>query len=350
MMELAAQPLRTENVILITADGLRHQEVFSGVDRLLLDHPDEAGIQRPGLLKETFWRDSARERREVLLPTFWRRLAPGGVVLGNREAGSEVVVTNPHRVSSPGYSEILTGRPLAEVQNNNPVRIPRETALEFARRKLSLPRTGVAAFASWEIFRYLVAHREDAFIYNAGYERLPADINLPAVRQLDELQFKMLTPWSSVRHDAVTAGLALEYLRTYRPRVLYVALGETDDWAHNRRYDRVIDAIQIFDDFLLQLWNALQAMENYRDQTTLIITSDHGRGSGLDDWTRHGRDVEGAEYIWLAVIGPDTPDRGEVSPAPRAYQKSVAGTLLKFLGLDPQEFSPSAGEPLDLAF
>ena len=33
----------------------------------------------------------------------------------------------------------------------------------------------------------------------------------------------------------------MAHLRRAQPRVLYLALGETDDWAHDGRYDRVLE-------------------------------------------------------------------------------------------------------------
>ena len=83
--------------------------------------------------------------------------------------------------------------------------------------------------------------------------------------------------------------------------------GETDNWAHQGRYDLVLESAHGFDHFVQQLWETMQAMPEYRGQTTFILTTDHGRGSGLVEWKEHGVDEKGSENIWIAVIGPDTP-------------------------------------------
>ena len=75
--------------------------------------------------------------------------------------------------------------------------------------------------------------------------------------------------------------MALEYMHAVKPRVLYVSFDETDDWAHDHRYDRVLDSIAEFDGFLERLWNQIESMKEYRGHTTLIVTSDHGRGSSV---------------------------------------------------------------------
>jgi phosphopentomutase len=71
--------------------------------------------------------------------------------------------------------------------------------------------------------------------------------------------------------------MSVECLQKFKPRVLYIAFGETDDWAHQRRYDRYLDYIHVFDSYLKRLWTLLQSMDEYRNNTTLIITTDHGR-------------------------------------------------------------------------
>jgi arylsulfatase A-like enzyme len=168
------------------------------------------------------------------------------------------------------------------------------------------------------------------------------------MKWLGEMQFDVMTLWPEGRSDAVTMGIAMEYLARHRPRVLYIALGESDDWAHERRYDRYLDYMRKFDQYLERLWALLQSMEEYRDRTSLIITTDHGRGA-LKDWHEHDRNIDGSQYIWIAVAGPDTPDRGEVAPYPPVTQSDIAATALKLLGLDFMQFNPEAGSPIGIA-
>ena len=100
---------RTKNLILVTADGLRWQELFTGIDPALMNEK-ATGMQNGAALRKKLWRESPEERRRALMPFFWGKLAPAGVVLGNVRKSSSVRVTNGFRVSYPGYSEILTGR------------------------------------------------------------------------------------------------------------------------------------------------------------------------------------------------------------------------------------------------
>ncbi len=100
------------------------------------------------------------------------------------------------------------------------------------------------------------------------------------------------------------------------------------------------------DQAIAELWNTMQAKPAYHDQVTFIITTDHGRGSGLEQWKNHDKDIDGAENIWIAVIGPDTPALGEMSNVPRVTQSQIAATIAALLGQDYRASDPAAAPPL----
>jgi len=90
----------------------------------------------------------------------------------------------------------------------------------------------------------------------------------------------------------------------------------------------------------------VQSDPRTRDKTTMIVSTDHGRGWGRE-WTDHGKDVAGAEFIWTAVIGPDTPARGVRANTP-VQQAQVAATIAALLGRDWQKAEPKAAPPLPI--
>jgi len=55
-----AQPLRTRNVILVTADGLRIQELFGGMDPVVAASDKRSGIYDPERTRSLFWRPTPR--------------------------------------------------------------------------------------------------------------------------------------------------------------------------------------------------------------------------------------------------------------------------------------------------
>ena len=111
-------------------------------------------------------------------------------------------------------------------------------------------------------------------------------------------------------YDAFIFQAAHEYLITHKPRVMFVGFLETDHWAPARRYDRVLQAAQKFDDYVRRLWETIQSLDQYRDKTTFILTTDHGRGLAPEDWKHHKAKIEGAQNIRMAFLGPDTAEIG----------------------------------------
>jgi len=354
LAEVAAQQLsaragverRTRHVILFTSDGVRWQDLFTGIDAKLMD-AKTAGMADAKDLRDQLWRPTSEERREALMPFFWKTLIPQGILLGNVAKGSSVQVTNRYRVSYPGYSEILTGRAQDDViKGNDNVRNPTPSFLQFLKQKQKLRSEEVAVFASWDNFRYSAESVPGDLFINAGYQRSDLPKNSTRVTELNKLQFDARFIENSSRHDAFTFGLAMEYLDKERPEHMFISFDETDDWSHDRRYDRVLTSLQFFDRALERLWTYLQGSSKYRGITTLVLTTDHGRGSTLEDFSSHGPDVPGDEQIWAAVIGPDTPPTGEATNTAQCYQRDVAPTILDLLGFNYREYDGVKGQPL----
>ena len=61
---------------------------------------------------------------------------------------------------------------MPEIKSNDSIFSPRETVLEFLRRKYKLKATEVAAFGSWEVFNWITMQKDGAIFFNAGYERI----------------------------------------------------------------------------------------------------------------------------------------------------------------------------------
>jgi hypothetical protein len=280
------------------------------------------------------------------MPFFWGTLMKQhGSIAGNRALGSEVRLSNRHWFSYPGYAEILLGVAHDdEIKSNDPIQNPHRTVLEFLRDRFSLAQTGVAAFGSWDVFNAIAESKPGAITVNAGFE--PYEHPDPAIRALSAMQTETPTPWSSVRHDYYTFRFAMAHLASYRPRVLYLALGETDDWAHDGRYDMVLDSLSRTDAYLKALWTWLQEQPDYRGTTSLLITIDHGRGSGPEEWKSHGAKYANAERTWMAFVSPHMARRGEWRESAPLTTAQAASTLVDWMGADWKAFDPHAAPPV----
>ena len=334
------------NVILLTLDGVRVQELFGGMDPVVSATEADSGIYEIGVTRERYWRGGPVERREALMPFFWKTLVPAGLVVGNPALGSGVTVRNDQWYSYPGYSEILTGEPQPDVKSNDFVRYPHRTVLDFVHAKLALPAAKVAQFGSWDGFRFAASQTGTGFVMNGAYDALPPGLSTPEIDGYVALRRQVLMLWEESSNDALSFRIALAYFRRHQPRLLWLGLGQSDDFAHARRYDRVLDQLHLADGWIRELWETVQSTDGYRDNTTLIVTADHGRGRTPQDWIDHDVGVQGSQDIWIAVIGPGTKAQGEVRGLAGVTQSDIAATILKCLGLDWREFNPKAGPPV----
>jgi dienelactone hydrolase len=342
---LAAPASRTENVVLITTDGLRWQEVFGGAEEALMTK-EAGGVSDAAELRRVFWRDTPAARREALLPFLSTVLVREGQLYGNAARGSVARVTNGHKFSYPGYNELLSGRGDPRIDSNDKKPNPNVTVLEWLNGRLPY-RGKVAAFCSWDVFPWIINRERSGVLVNAGFEPATSAGDRPRLAMLNQLLADTTPFVDGVRHDSFTFAAALEHVRASRPRVLYVSLGETDDWAHLGRYDNYLYSARRFDRFTRQLWEEMQGMAQYRGRTTFVITVDHGRGSGPMEWKSHGEKIPESEKIWIGVMGPDTPPLGERAQTATVTQSQVAATVAALLGEDFAQAMPGVAGPID---
>lgn len=342
---LAAQPQPpVANVLVVTLDGMRWQEVFGGLAPELLTK-EAGGVSDAAPLERQYGGATAGERREKLMPFLWGTVARQGQVFGDPSRGSLARVTNGMRFSYPGYNEILTGFPDPRINSNDRILNPNVTVLEWLNHRPAFAGK-VAAFASWELLPWILNEQRSGIPSNAAG---PPIVNPASERERTINEFAADLPpyWSAERFDAATGLGALEYVRRHRPRVLYVMLGETDEWAHGRRYDLYLDAAGRNDRFIRQLWDTAQSLPEYAGKTALIIATDHGRGESPATWTSHGEKVPESDRIWMAVMGPGVNSLG-VRSGVSVTQGQVAATVSALLGEDYRAAQPNAAPPLDL--
>lgn len=322
------QEPRALNVLVVTMDGLRWQEVFGGLQADLLTKAG-GGVGEAAPVTSRFGGATPAERRAKLMPFFWGVIATQGQVFGDPSRNSRARVTNGLRFSYPGYNEMLAGFPDPRVNSNDKVLNPNVTVLEWLHRRPGFEGR-VAAFASWELLRWIVNQPRSGIHANGD----GAPVAQPATdrdRLLNAFAADLPPYWGATRFDAPTGFGALEYLKVHRPRVLYVMLGETDEWAHGRRYDLYLDAALRNDRFIQRLWETAQAMPEYAGRTALVVATDHGRGDGVADWTSHGEKIAAADRIWMAVMGPGVPSLG-VRADVDVTQSQIAATIAALVG------------------
>ena len=211
--------LKTQNVILITLDGVRWQEVFQGADKRIINNIKD-DIKKEAAFK-SFWVDNETQRRNLLMPFIWNTIALNGQLYGNKTKGSVMKVTNPYFFSYPGYNELLVGFNDDSVKSNSKIYNPNLNILEFMNSKEGF-KDRVAAFASWDVFDWIINKERNDFTINSG--AFPLTDNLLTKKQKWMNNFISDLPYegygTGVRWDALTHEYAFEYLKLNKPRLL----------------------------------------------------------------------------------------------------------------------------------
>ena len=348
-------------LILITIDGLRWQEVFSGLQADIVN--DETATKNKTPLIQKLSNLPPAQARQALMPFMWSTVAKQGVLIGNRNIGSRMSVSNQWYFSYPGYSEIFTGVTNPNLNSNKKINNPEVSFLEWLQNERRYQH--VAAFGSWDVFPYILNVQRSKLHVNAGFSKAT---NYPLTEKatyLNQVQAQTPSPWSTVRLDTFTHNFALEYLKVNKPKVMSISYGETDDFAHDGRYDHYIEAAHRTDQFIADFWAQLQSMTEYRNQTNLLIVTDHGRGSHLNDWQHHAskkslngymkslktefpQGIVGSEHIWMAAIGPDIKSLGQLKTLHELKQAQIAATALTLINEDFQSFNRKSAKPIRL--
>jgi hypothetical protein len=335
---------KTKNVFLLTADGVRWQEVFRGAEDMPLTK-EFGNVGSSNEIRKLFWRETPVARREALMPFLWGTVAKEGQLWGNRDKGSEARVTNGRNFSYPGYNEFLTGVADPRIDSNDKVLNANTNVFEWLALQPGF-RGRVAAAVNWDVLPWILNAPRAGFPVWSGFEVPTGTERLPAPSALTEIVEHGRTVWPGVLLDTFVAYAAKHAVRTLTPRAFYVSFGETDDWAHEGHYERYLKAAFEFDRFVGELWALVQSLPEYRGTTTFLIATDHGRGPAPVAWRNHGQEIVESSYIWVGVLGPDTPALGERSGTPLLQQAQIAATVAAAVGLDFPSAIPRAAPPV----
>ncbi len=292
----AAREARVENVILVTIDGVRWQEIFDGLEDA---RADAAGLPR-----------GEARTAEGLTPNLHKLFFEGGTVLGDPRLGEPLVASGPRYYSLPSYVEIMTGAVSGCTGNDCEPVVPWNIAAEIGHRG---PDSRSAVFSSWSTIARAVP----------GDERVVREMG----RRADDEQ-PAYPGRGDYRPDRATAAAALAHLVHQRPRMLWIALGDTDEWAHRNDYRGYVDALRFADSVVGEVCAHLAEMGAYGERTTVFVTADHGRDA---DFADHGGPDSAA--VWLLARGGGIAAQGPRSLAKRRYLRDVAPTIAALYGL-----------------
>jgi hypothetical protein len=323
------------NVIIVTIDGVRWQEIFGGV---------EAERARHAHLPSCAQVDAA-----TLLPNLHRHFVDGGVVVG-APGGREMVASGPNFVSLPGYREIFTGRASSACSSNFCDFIAEPTIIDELRTRLH--NDAIAVITSWRTIERAATIDPRAVAISAGRHggatRDWLRVSAAAGRDLDAGKSAGAYPgWLDYRPDRFTAQLALDYIAADKPRFLFVGLGDTDEYAHRNDYAGYLGALRAADRFVGQLMAELAQLGDYGAETAVIVTTDHGRAA---NFSSHGGGAPESQRVWLLAAGAGLPAHGTLGAGANANEHvarlaDIAPTVRRWMGLA-DDRSAGAGRPM----
>jgi len=308
----------TQSVVLVTLDGVRAREVFLGADTSL------AG---PSGLPS--W---ARGGAALLLPNMHRLFFEGGAALGDPRMSPGIAASGSRHVSLPGYLEIMTGA-ATECRNNDCIPRPTETIADAIAGSFGAAGSA-SVFSSWEV------------IARAATSKAPKQsgdglVSVHAGREGSDT----MAPFpgnGAYRPDSATWERAKAALEGEMPRFLWIALGDTDEWAHRHDYMGYLRALRAADRALGELASILYAKDSEGQGAMLIVATDHGRDEGFAD---HGG--EASAPVWMLARGPGIAVTGAIAAKRPRFLRDIAPTIRAALGMPEQEATAGSGEVID---
>lgn len=334
---------QTENIFIITTDGFRWQELFTGADSAMIGNT--GFVQDTALMKALYWDNDPSLRRRKLMPFMWDVVAQNGQLYGNRLLGNKSNAANLYKISYPGYNEIFTGYTDPFILSNLPRQNQNINILEYLNNEKEY-HGKVVAFSSWTVFPYILNVQRSGLPVNSGYQDMGDESSDSLFQLLNNVQDNV-NHKSHTRYDWLTFINAKEYIEQHHPKIVFIGLGETDEFAHEGHYDKYLQQAGAIDKMIGDLWYQVQTDPFYKNRTTFIITTDHGRGETPLTWHKHSLFTKGSAQTWMAMIGPGIEPLGEIKTQEQLYQKQIASTVALLLG---QEFKTvhKIGKPIDL--
>src|SRR5262245_23742340 len=218
-----------DNLLFVTWDGFRWQELFGGAEEPLLSK-EAGGVPDVAGLKAAYWRESPHERRNALLPFFWGVVARQGQVFGDPDRQAASRVTNGRKFSYPGYNEMLAGFADPAIASNDKIPNPNINVLEYIHRQSGF-QGQVAAFATWDVMEFILNRQRSGFPIQTGWTEIDDPPLSSGQQQVNDLVRQLPRLWRGNAFDMITSQAAREYVLKHQPRVIYLSLGEADEGA-----------------------------------------------------------------------------------------------------------------------
>ena len=261
------KPPSTQNVIIVIVDGTRFTETFGG--------------------------------GAINIPYMYNNLKPLGTVYTNFRIAEEGKTT-----TIPGHSSILTGRWL-QIHNDGTERPSAPTIFEYYRKKTNSPITQCYVVCGKEKLKVLSYSTDRAFGKN----------------------YSASESCSDTTNNAIYNNM-INIMDEFHPKLMIVNFPDTDRSAHDSAWTDYITSLKNADSLVYLLWQKISNDPFYKNNTTMLVTNDHGRHT--TDFQSHGDDCDGCEHLMLLAIGKNIPRN--VIDTKVHYQIDISTTVGYLMG------------------
>ena len=326
---LQPSPRGELHVVLLALDGVRHREIFDGTDLVLVRSQRLPAEQH----------QTARE----LMPNLHALIDGQGAALGS---ASMLSASGPNFVSLPGYTEMLTGRRVTACRDNYCTRGGAPTILDACAALSEVAIEDCAAVTSWPNISRVVAERSERAAVSTGRHGGVTRSLVSAASRGALLQAERSSPFpghGDFRPDAHTARIALSHFDQHQPRVMFIGLGEPDEYAHRNDYSNYLGALRAADRLIGEISTRLDRLAAKGERTAFFVTTDHGRADGF---VSHGGAFAESARIWLVASGTEIRGRGRLRAASPRFLADVAPTIRRLADM-PEDRHQHAGSVLD---
>ncbi len=311
-------------------DGYRWKELYQGADSSLVFDSKYNNTDSAWTVTK-YWDKDPEQRKHKLMPFVWETIAKQGQLYGDRTYGNFVNVQNKYWFSYPGRSEIFTGYYDTAVNSNEYPDNPNTNVLEFIDKQPGF-HGQIATFSSWDAVARILNRNRNGMPVNIYGEDVMGDHLTPLQKEANLWQHKLPDVFGKgERLDAATFAMAKAYLLANHPRILYIDLGDNDDFGHGALYGDYLDAAHYADAMFKEIWMIVQDDPFYKGKTDLLVFPDHGRGEG-PEWTSHGSKIKHSDETYFLAMGPGIEPKGLSKTPGQIYQMQYAQTIAALLG------------------
>jgi len=272
----------TENVIIVTIDGIRNDEAF--------------------------------EAESLYLRHVWNDLRPLGTIYRRFWNRGWTATTSGHTTILSGVRQILNNNGGADgtVRSFDPL------VFEYFREYLAEPEASCGvAFGKTGNFGAICDYGlEPAFGARVRGSQWGAD---------------------TTHDDTNCLKMVFGLMDSVRPRLMLINLACVDGAGHTGVYEDYLEAIRVADSVVFELYKRIQAIPpyedtSYRNRTLYIVTTDHGRNDDAHSGFKgHGEWDHGCRDLMFWALGPGV-RQGAVIDSISRDQIDIAPTVGAVLG------------------